>query len=91
MTLTEALEKILLPPGFSLHITVYQNSLGEQRAKVEFKGGKINSIDKSQLKEILLEILPEAHYDWFSRSNALYAVMTQCDYNYTITTRITKV
>ena len=88
MTLIEALNDIILPPAYSLHLIIYQNSLGDQRAKIEFKKGKI-TLPINELKETILEILPEAHYQWFTRNNSLYGTMTQCDHNYTIITHIT--
>lgn len=88
MTLTEALTQVIIPPAFSIHFTLYQNNIGEQRARVEFKKGQIDN--HTSIKEVLLETLPEGHYEWKARNNTLYAIITQCDYQYRITTRITK-
>lgn len=90
MKLKEAIDQVIIPEQYSIHLCIYQNALGDQRARVEFKKGSICE-DKSLARELIIDSLPEADYDWKVRNNTLYAVMLNCDRQYRITTRITKV
>lgn len=89
MKLKEAISQVIIPEQYSVHLCIYQNALGDQRARVEFKRGDI--LDKSLARELILDHLPEADYDWKVRNNTLYAVILNCDHQYRITTRITRV
>ena len=86
MKLTEALSQLFLPQTYSLYIAIYQNKKGDRKARIEIRNGNITTRD---IKPLLLDVLPEAIYDWSVRNNTLFAIVTNCDYKYRITTRIT--
>lgn len=86
MTLSEALDQLKIPESYSIYLTIYYNHRGEHRVRVELRKGSIR--DKN-LKEFLLDVLPDANYDWYIYHDRLFATINNCSRPYRITTRIT--
>lgn len=86
MKLAEALEKVLIPEKYSIRIFFYKNKMGDSRVFIKILKGEIT--DPKKIKSLIMDVLPDADYNWSAKDNNIYSPVLNCENDYKMNIRI---